>query len=165
MFQDDETARNVDQGSLEEIPQAGAICFRRNGRGEVKVLLVASRRTGRWGLPKGHVESSETSKSTAEREAFEEAGVKGALSPEVFGSFTYFKDNPSCRYEVSVHLLEVRSISREFPEKDVRKTKWFRLQEAIEQAGPPGLKVLLRCFELEARARRNSNPLCSSAAI
>ncbi|AYG64512.1 NUDIX hydrolase [Rhizobium jaguaris] len=65
-----------------------AICFRRADRGEVKVLLVASRRTGRWGLPKGHVESSETSRSTAEREAFEEAGVKGAVSPEVFGSFT-----------------------------------------------------------------------------
>lgn len=79
---------------------------------------------------------------------------EGAVSSEVLGSFTCFKDSSSCLYEVSVHLLEVRSISPQFPEKDVRKTKWFLLREAIEQAGRPGLKALLLRFD-EQQERRN----------
>ncbi|OWV96128.1 hypothetical protein ATY81_27855 [Rhizobium sp. R72] len=147
MVQDVENPRSLGQRHVEVILQAGAICFRRIGRDEVEVLMVASRRTGRWGLPKGHLESGETTRSAAEREAFEEAGVKGSVSPKIFGAFSYFKDTSSFCYDVSVHLIEVRSISFQFPEKDVRTTKWFPLREAIEQAGRPALKALLLRFK------------------
>ncbi|MBP1881891.1 ADP-ribose pyrophosphatase YjhB (NUDIX family) [Ensifer mexicanus] len=57
----------------EEIEQAGAICIRRSKTARPEVLLVGSRRNGRWGLPKDHIEDDEDSKSAAERGAFEEA--------------------------------------------------------------------------------------------
>ncbi|MEX2745609.1 NUDIX hydrolase [Rhizobium mongolense] len=75
-----------------DIEQAGAICIRRMRTSRPEVLLVSSRRNGRWGLPKGHIEPNENSKTTAEREAFEEAGVLGSADAEPFGSFHYFKD-------------------------------------------------------------------------
>lgn len=59
------------------VDQAGALCLRVSPGGEPQILLVGSRRNGRWGLPKGHVEPGETSHEAAARVAFEEAGIRG----------------------------------------------------------------------------------------
>lgn len=98
-----------------DLQQAGAICYRRNGSGRLRVLLVGSLRNGRWGIPKGHLDPGETSSVAALREAFEEAGVAGEVDPEVFGSFSYQKDSTLHRYHVAVHLLEVSGIATDFP--------------------------------------------------
>lgn len=126
-----------------DIEQAGAICLRCTKKGALLVLLVGSRRNGRWGLPKGHIETDETSRDTAEREAFEEAGVRGTAAGKPFGSFFYFKDSSIRRYRVTAHLVEVRSIAKSFPEKATRKIRWFALEEAAAEASQPGLRTLL----------------------
>ena len=105
---------------------------------------MGSLRDGRWGLPKGRIEADEKSKAAAEREAFEEAGVLGVADPEPLGGFFYFKDPSPQRYMVTVHLLEVHSVARSFPEKTIRNARWFSMAEAVREASQPGLKTLLR---------------------
>ncbi|WP_331275828.1 NUDIX hydrolase [Rhizobium sp. AG207R] len=82
----------------------------------LKILLVGSRRNGRWGIPKGHIDAGETSEITAARESFEEAGVVGRVEVEIFGIFTYEKDSTPDRYHVSVHLAEVTRIAMDYPQ-------------------------------------------------
>ncbi|WFR94348.1 NUDIX hydrolase [Rhizobium tumorigenes] len=120
--------------------QAGAICYRRISR---EVLLITSRRSGRWGIPKGNIEAGETTAQAAEREAFEEAGIRGTCAPEILGAFAYRKEGASASYRVSVHLLDVRLAVTEFPEKGQRIMRWVPFPEAIEAVHQPGLKMLL----------------------
>lgn len=68
------------------IVQAGAICYRRaRGADGYDVLLISGKSTGRWGIPKGHLETGETTKAAAAREAFEEAGVVGVPTEHSVG--------------------------------------------------------------------------------
>jgi len=129
--------------SPRDIQQAGAICYRRNENGVLSILLVGSRRSGRWGIPKGHLDPGETSHLAAGRESFEEAGVVGAVERDVFGTFSYTKDSSPHCYQVAVHLLDVSRLSADFPEKAVRKQKWFTLKAAVRDAAQPGLQALL----------------------
>ncbi|MBY5779537.1 NUDIX domain-containing protein [Rhizobium leguminosarum bv. viciae] len=133
-------------GSGRDVAQAGALCYRRNENGRVEILFVGSRRNGRWGIPKGHVESGEASSAAALREAFEEAGVVGVVDKAVFGTFSYRKDTSPNQYHVAVHLFKVSRIADKFPEKHVRKTRWFPVETALREAAQPGLRMLLASF-------------------
>ncbi|WP_368046094.1 NUDIX hydrolase [Rhizobium sp. CBN3] len=130
-----------------DVPQAGAICYRRNGSGQLRILLVGSRRHGRWGVPKGNLDPGETTSAAARRESFEEAGVVGDVEATAFGSFSYHKDSSPHHYHVTVHLLHVVEAQADFPEKGMRKQKWFPLKIAIRDAAQPGLKALLSRIE------------------
>lgn len=144
MFQEVQLSQSDLADAGLDVEQAGALCLRLSPKGKLRILLVGSRRNGRWGLPKGHVEKSESSNLAAAREAFEEAGVRGPVEEAVFGTFTYFKDTSTRRYHVTVHLLTTKSVARSFPEKAMRKTRWFSLEEAITVASQPGLRALLQ---------------------
>jgi 8-oxo-dGTP pyrophosphatase MutT (NUDIX family) len=122
------------------IEQAGAICLRRSEEGELQVLLVASRRNGRWGLPKGHIDPGEISWMAAEREAFEEAGARGRITPTIFGAFEYSKDSSVNRYRVTVHIMETLFIEAAYPEKEIRPSRWFSLSDAVTAIGHDGLR-------------------------
>ncbi|MDC9836760.1 NUDIX hydrolase [Rhizobium binxianense] len=130
-----------------DVAQAGAICYRRDRKGRFEVLLIGSRRNGRWGVPKGHIEGRELSSAAALREAFEEAGIIGVVDSTPFGSFTYQKGTSTNRYTVAVHLLKVSKVAGTFPEKGVRKTQWFLLKDAVRDAAQPGLRTLLSRLE------------------
>ncbi|WP_432297337.1 NUDIX hydrolase [Rhizobium panacihumi] len=120
--------------------QAGALCLRSSPEGDQIVMLVGSRRNGRWGLPKGHIEPGETSHEAAMREAFEEAGVRGEISEKIVGSFLYSKDNSPNQYRVIIHRLDVTSIVETYPEKGLRSREWFALADAASAAGHGGLR-------------------------
>lgn len=126
------------------IDQAAALCLRISPDGERQILLVGSRRNGRWGLPKGHIDPGELSHTAAEREAYEEAGVRGDISDAIVGSFIYSKDSSSNRYRVIVHCLMVGSMEETYPEMGLRTRQWFALPEAATVAGHEGLRSLLR---------------------
>ncbi len=145
MLSDDQSSSTIT--TARDIEQAGAICYRRNGSGQLRILLVGSRRNGRWGVPKGHLDPGETSAQAAGREAFEEAGVLGDVEATIFGSFSYHKDSSPHHYHVSVHFLRVAEVRLDFPEKGTRKQKWFPLKVAIRDAAQPGLKALLSKLE------------------
>lgn len=146
----DEPSSSPATAITRDVQQAGAICYRRNGSGQLQILLVGSRRNGRWGVPKGHLDQGETSEVAAGRESFEEAGVVGEVDAEVFGSFNYTKDSSPHRYHVSVHLLRVTDLATDFPEKAARKQKWFPLKVAVRDAAQPGLRTLLARLETAA---------------
>lgn len=126
------------------IEQAGALCRRMSADGYCEILLVGSRRNGRWGLPKGHIDHGEASHVAAAREAFEEAGTRGEISDAIVGSFRYSKNGSAHRYRVIVHALSVTSIEDAYPEQGLRPRAWFPLAEAPDVVGHEGLRDLLR---------------------
>lgn len=126
--------------------QMAALCHR--GRGAAKeFLLVTSRDTGRWIIPKGWPIRGLTSKETALREAWEEAGVtKGEASEEPIGTFTYDKRRDSgftVPVETLVYSVTVRSVADDFPEVDQRLRKWVSANDAAEMVQEPELKAIL----------------------
>lgn len=62
---------------MSDLKAAGAICFLRDGK-KILFLLLRSAKHGEWGPPKGHAESGETEVETATRELYEEAGLRRA---------------------------------------------------------------------------------------
>lgn len=131
-------------GSPERIEQAAAICLRRPDHADnPEILLIASSSTGKWGLPKGHIEPGETSQDTALREAFEEAGIEGQVSPISCGSFQYQKPASPARYHVAVHILTVSALSEAYPEECSRRKKWVPLDRASREVGNPDVARIL----------------------
>ena len=109
--------------------------------GEVELLLITSRRRKRWVLPKGIREPYLTPAESAAREALEEAGVEGAVSPEAVGRYEYRKWGGTCRVEV--FTLEVRRIHDRWPEQ-FRDRRWMDPEEAAERVQEADLRELLR---------------------
>lgn len=128
------------------LQQAGAIPYSLVD-GELRILLVTSRDTGRWLIPKGHVDRGFTPAAAATQEAYEEAGIRGTLDSDLpLGFFTYFKkrksgaDHPA---SVQVFLLRVEKQCKKWPEMHQRKLAWFSPQEAAQLVKEPGLATLL----------------------
>src|SRR5271156_6796158 len=99
--------------------QAGAIPFRHDPEG-LRVLLITSRDTGRWVIPKGNVDKGFTAAQAAAQEAYEEAGIIGTTAYIPLGIFTYSKRlrsgiaKPST---VEVYALHVEKLLKKWPER------------------------------------------------
>lgn len=138
---------SVVSGSNDQKPieQAAAICLRAVATdNDLEVLLVASSSTGKWGLPKGHMEQGEASHETALREACEEAGIEGQIAEASCGSFTYRKPTGQREYHVTVHLLTVSAIRDSYPERSSRSRRWVPLAQACKEVGNPNVAQILR---------------------
>jgi len=101
--------------------------------GETRVMLVTTRGTGRWVLPKGWAEVGVAPHELAAREAFEEAGLVGKVTPEAVGNFTYethLDDGQTVLCKVGVYPLRVTEQLEGWPERHQRETRWFTLAEA-----------------------------------
>ncbi|WP_353618316.1 NUDIX hydrolase [Roseomonas genomospecies 6] len=127
--------------------QYAALPFRlRNGRPEV--LLVTSRETRRWIIPKGWAEEGVKPSAMAAREAYEEAGVRGTVDHRPFGNFRYMKRlsaNKSVLCAVTVFLLEVDEVLDDWPEKGQRERRWLTPSQAALAVGESALvEMLLR---------------------
>ena len=70
--------------------QYAALPWRYAGSGR-EVLLISSRDTGRWVIPKGWPISDLDPSASAAREAWEEAGVRGKTETEPMGLYSYDK--------------------------------------------------------------------------
>ncbi|MGL4311481.1 MAG: NUDIX hydrolase [Paracoccaceae bacterium] len=129
-------------------PQLGALCYRRN-RGKTEVLLVTSRDTGRWIIPKGWPMQGIAPEEAAAREAWEEAGVEGKIKSHPLGDYTYdkvLKASRSVPCRVTVYPLRVTALARRFPERDERSRKWFSLTKAAGKVAEPELRALITGF-------------------
>lgn len=139
--------------------QYGAICYRMMANNVPEVLLLTSRDTGRWVIPKGWPMASKPSHDVAAQEAFEEAGVRGTVDAEPAGSYLYTKvlDNGlriPCR--VQVHALKVAEMLADFPERDCRRLEWVPFDEAARRVRESELKSLLLRFPAWLTARAQS---------
>jgi 8-oxo-dGTP pyrophosphatase MutT (NUDIX family) len=118
----------------------------------VLVLLITSRETRRWIVPKGWPMKGLRDCDAAAREALEEAGVLGRVRKQPLGSYSYWKRQTGhfelC--EVSVYLLEVESQLETWREKGQRELRWFTPEEAADRVDEPGLSTLIRSLQVEA---------------
>lgn len=128
------------------LKQYGAIPHRRQA-GEIRILLVTSRETKRWVIPRGNPIRGLSPAQAAAQESFEEAGVTGAMVAEPIGRYEYGKrrrDGSVEPAEVEVYLLEVEVEREEWPERHQRERRWFAPEEAAALVDEPGLAALLR---------------------
>ena len=124
--------------------QVGALCLQAETG---SVLLVTSRGTGRWIIPKGWPMDGRSVGGAALREAWEEAGVRGEVEETAFGRYRYDKKltkGLSAPVEVQVHLVRVEGLDKNFPERKQRQRRWFTPAEAAGLVDEAGLARLLR---------------------
>jgi 8-oxo-dGTP pyrophosphatase MutT (NUDIX family) len=127
--------------------QYAAVPYRRRNDGTTEVMLVTSRDTKRWVIPKGWPIGGAKPHASAAREALEEAGVVGRADPGSIGAYHYLKrlkNGNTTRCKVEVFPLEVKSQRKRWREKGERRARWFELVSAAQAVREPGLRRLLR---------------------
>lgn len=127
--------------------QVAALCLRDGETGQ-EVLLITSRDTGRWIVPKGWPIDGKDGAETALQEAWEEAGVEDAVvCNEPMGQYDYDKwlncGTPQ-PVETNLYRLKVTGISDDYPEAHQRKRLWVSPAEAANLVDEPQLKAILR---------------------
>lgn len=123
--------------------QSGVVPYRvKNGTTEV--LLITSRNSQNWVVPKGGIVSRMSPHDSAAKEAWEEAGVIGQVNPNKFGSYKYRKNGKI--YRVQMYSLPVEAVAQEFPEAGVRTRRWVDVDEAVRLVLQPSLKRILKQF-------------------
>lgn len=129
--------------------QCAALCYRTQGS-KLQILLITSRGTKRWIIPKGWQVKGRTMAQSAVIEAWEEAGVIGRQHDTPLGSYGYIKIErsktavPCC---ASVFPIKVKSQKSNFPERGQRKLKWFSPKKAAQKVTEPELKALILGFD------------------
>ncbi len=127
--------------------QVAALCLRETSQGP-QVLLVTSRDTGRWVIPKGWLMEGKTAAEAAQLEAWEEAGVKTAeCNPTPIGTYFYDKlldDGYVAPVDVQVFKMVVTEIIDIFPEARERTRKWVTPTEAAEMVDEASLQAIFR---------------------
>jgi 8-oxo-dGTP pyrophosphatase MutT (NUDIX family) len=114
--------------------------------GEIMVMLVTSRETRRWVLPKGWAEPDLAPHELAAKEAFEEAGLVGEIEPEPIGYYSYDKrlrGGRSVSCQVSVFPMWVGRQLKHWPEQGQRETRWLTLGQAAMAVDEGDLVTLL----------------------
>lgn len=146
----------------ENLTQFGALCWRRR-RGGIEVLLVTSRDTGRWVIPKGWPVDGLDGAGSASREAWEEAGVRATEPPVALGFYTYDKvlgrgedRSASVPCVVSVFAMAVTRQSKDFPEARQRRRRWFSQAKAARKVDEPELQALIAGFSPLTRPKTDA---------
>jgi 8-oxo-dGTP pyrophosphatase MutT (NUDIX family) len=119
-------------------------CMGEDGR--VLVLLITSRETRRWVVPKGWAEPGVKPREQAALEAFEEAGLEGVIGPGRLGSYRYDKQLRSGRavpVRVDVYPLEVERRHDDWPERGQREMIWVTPEAAASLVEERGLAAIL----------------------
>ncbi|THK33435.1 NUDIX hydrolase [Ensifer sp. MPMI2T] len=128
--------------------QVAALPYRVSDLGSVEVLLITSRDTGRFILPKGWQKKGQKQADAAAMEAYEEAGVAGQVSRKPVGSYTYWKRGEGSfeRLEVLVYPLKVKKQLANWLEKGQRRMAWLSIEDGALLVDEPELATLIRNF-------------------
>ncbi len=140
-------AFGADRGSGVRM-QYAALCWRMT-KGSHEVLLITSRETGRWVIPKGWPVAGLAPEDAAAKEAWEEAGVKGATNPVCLGRYGYLKvlgETAQVPCAVAVYGIRVDHLADKFPEVSERRRAWFAPAEAAGLVNEPDLARLIAGF-------------------
>ncbi|WP_269931265.1 NUDIX hydrolase [Aminobacter sp. HY435] len=148
MPKDKKTIRKANKG--ERIAQVAAIPFRVNGDGELEVMLVTSRGTHRFIVPKGWPMKGKSARQAALIEAREEAGVIGKALKRPAGSYCYWKrlSTSFVHVEVTAFLIEVTDEIEDWQEAGARQRAWLRPADAAILIDEPELSTLIRNLKL-----------------
>jgi 8-oxo-dGTP pyrophosphatase MutT (NUDIX family) len=128
------------------IKQVAALPYRLTTGGEMELMLVTSRRTQRFLIPKGWPMKGKTDPEAAVQEAAEEAGVIGKKARKPIGSFRYWKRLRAAFVPITVTVfpLEVQKILKKWPEERKRQRAWLTPDQAGLLVDEPELIALVR---------------------
>ncbi len=134
--------------------QYGALPYQLTPEAAMEILIVTTRQSRRWIIPKGWPIKGLKPPKSAAREAFEEAGVRGRVGGKSIGLFTYEKlmDESGIRVscEVRVFPLLVKRQSEAWPEREQRMAQWVAPSKAVALIREPELKALIAAFAKRA---------------
>lgn len=133
--------------------QFAALCYRIKNN-KVQVLLVTSRGTKRWIVPKGWPMHGKTPAASAAQEAWEEAGVTGRADGHCLGVYSYEKgmaagDDLPCL--AMLYPVAVKSLAKRFPEAGQRRRRWVSRKKAARLVAEPELARLIIGFDPRGR--------------
>lgn len=143
-------ASHAGAAETEALQQYGALPWRNDSRRGMQVLLITSRTSGRWIVPKGWPMDDRASYLAAALEAFEEAGVIGEIQTSPLGDYHYMKTRKDSAPElcrVTLFALRVLGSLRNWPEKGQRQRRWLSLPEASHRVGDAGLARIIRAVD------------------
>lgn len=129
--------------------QFAALCFRNRGA-KTELLLITSRKSAKWILPKGWPMNGQFPTHVAAQEAWEEAGVKGTAIDQCLGLYSYRKNTS---YGVTlpcvalIYPVRVKRLENHWPEAGQRRRKWFSPKKAARKVRSPELARVLRDFD------------------
>lgn len=126
--------------------QVGALPLRKIRGGGIEVLLISSRETRRWVIPKGWPAKRLSDPKAAAREARQEAGVTGKIGGQPIGTYRYRKKMPLGHFrviDVDVYPLWVKKQRKSWRERDERIRVWFAQSDAARKVREPKLKELI----------------------
>jgi 8-oxo-dGTP pyrophosphatase MutT (NUDIX family) len=133
--------KNVKATGKKFIEKSGVIPYRKKD-GKIEVLLVTTIRRRNWIIPKGFIEANLSPFLSAKKEAFEEAGVRGSNSTKLLGSFT---DRKNGTLQLNkIYSMKVTRVFKSFPEKNLRKRKWFSVYDAAKKVNIDELATIIR---------------------
>jgi ADP-ribose pyrophosphatase YjhB (NUDIX family) len=138
--------KNKEPGARKRL-QYGALPYKILGDDGLRVMLVTSRETKRWVIPKGWPMKDRKPHMAAKLEAFEEAGVKGRIGKRPIGAYSYnkrLKSDATVSCKVEVFPLKVRKEHEEWPERAEREGRWFSPDEAAGFVEEEELREIIR---------------------
>jgi 8-oxo-dGTP pyrophosphatase MutT (NUDIX family) len=127
--------------------QYAALPYRRRDDARTQVMLVTSRESGRWVIPKGWPKKRQSPRASAAREAREEAGVVGEIGRDSIGSYSYkkrMKNGAVVACEVRVFPLKVKRQQKSWPERGQREIQWFSRAKAAKVVKERALSDIIR---------------------
>ena len=129
--------------------QFAALCYRLR-KGKLQVLMITSRGSKRWIVPKGWPMDGRTPAASAVQEAWEEAGVRGQSDGRCLGIFSYSKeaeDLGALPCLAMVYAVQVEALADDYPEAGQRERKWMSRKKAARLVDEPELARILRDFD------------------
>lgn len=132
--------------SLDFAEQFATLAWRTGRTGAVEILLVTSRISGHWLLPKGWLMQGKSAMESAQIEAFEEAGVEGRMRSRAIGTYAYnkvLKTGEALPCRVTVFSLKVKKLLDDWPEAGQRERRWFDIAAAADAVYEPQLRDFL----------------------
>ena len=130
--------------------QYGALPYRFTKSGVPEILLVTTRQTKRWIIPKGWPIKGRKPAKSAAREAYEEAGVRGSVKTKAIGIFSYEKrseeDGITIPCDVRVFPLLVKRQSKTWLESEQRLAQWLEPAVALPLVEEKSLRSLISSF-------------------
>lgn len=116
----------------------------RIGSAGIEVLMITSAKRKRWILPKGIVEPNMTPDQSAAKEALEEAGAEGDVSPDCIGRYHYKKWGGVCHCDV--YPMRVTTVHDDWLERDERSREWVPADTAVKRIRHKKLRAIVRKF-------------------
>lgn len=134
--------------------QFAALPYRLRKDGQIEILLITSRNTRRWIIPKGWPMGKRPPHKVAAQEASEEAGVEGRSDKRAIGFYHYDKqlsNGTIAHVRVEVFALAVGKQKSTWPERKQRERRWLGIEEAAGLISDAELAPLIRAFMPAAR--------------